>query len=199
MQTKFNPNEKLTNIKGKEYLEVKWRIVWFREDHPDWSIETEVVERGQGWALMKASVKNAEGKVVATAHKAETKQGFGDYLEKAETGSIGRALALCGYGTQFTGEELAEGSRIVDAPVDQITGHANGELATSRQVQKLGQLMSTRLKLREPNERHAWIKEQINVEVNDLTELTKRDASELIAGIIGDLQDAESKHQEDWI
>jgi hypothetical protein len=38
-------------------------------------------------------------------------------MEKAETGAIGRALALIGYGTQFCADELDEGDRIVDAPV----------------------------------------------------------------------------------
>ena len=39
-------------------------------------------------------------------------------MEKAETGSIGRALALLGYGTQFCADELDEGDRIVDAPAE---------------------------------------------------------------------------------
>lgn len=63
----------LLNLRGKQYLEVKFRLVWFREEHPD-------------------------------------------FIEKAETGSIGRALALIGYGTQFCADELDEGKRIVDAP-----------------------------------------------------------------------------------
>ena len=66
---------------------------------------------------MKATIKNKEGQILAQGHKAENKASFSDYLEKAETGAIGRALALCGYGTQFTGDELDEGKRIVDAPV----------------------------------------------------------------------------------
>jgi len=36
----------LLNLRGREYLEVKYRLVWFREDHPDWSIETELVSYG---------------------------------------------------------------------------------------------------------------------------------------------------------
>ncbi len=38
------------------------------------------------------------------------------HLEKSETGAIGRALALCGFGTQFT-PELDEGERLADSPL----------------------------------------------------------------------------------
>ncbi len=31
----------ILNLRGRDYLEVKYRLVWFREEHPDWSIETE--------------------------------------------------------------------------------------------------------------------------------------------------------------
>lgn len=113
----FNPTEHLTQIKGKDYLEVKWRLVWFRKEHPDWSIQTHVEDRGDGWALMKAVIRDDNQRILATGYKSETKKGFPDYLEKAETGAIGRALALLGYGTQFA-PELEEGERIVDSPVD---------------------------------------------------------------------------------
>ena len=33
----FNPNEHMMKLKGKDYLQVMWRLVWFREDHPDWA------------------------------------------------------------------------------------------------------------------------------------------------------------------
>lgn len=107
----------LLNLRGKEYLEVKYRLVWFREDHADWAIETELLSVTDQSAYARATVKDQEGRVIATSHKFETKQGFPDFIEKAETGAIGRALALIGYGTQFCADELDEGSRIVDAPV----------------------------------------------------------------------------------
>lgn len=107
----------LISLKGKEYLEVKYRLVWFREDHPDWSLETELILLNESDCHAKCVVKDATGRVIATAHKHENKNGFVDFSEKAETGSIGRALALCGYGTQFCAAELDEGPRIVDAPV----------------------------------------------------------------------------------
>lgn len=112
----FNPQNHLTDIHGKDYLEVKWRLVWFREEHPTWPIITQVTERGDGWAIVKAAVKNDDGEIVATAHKSDTKNNFPDYLEKAETGAIGRALAMIGYGTQFA-PDIEEGDRLADSPV----------------------------------------------------------------------------------
>lgn len=116
LSSNFEPANHLTKIKGKDYLEVKWRLVWFRKEKPEWTIETEIAERGDGWVVMKAFIKNDKGKIIATGHKAETKTGFADYLEKAETGAVGRALAMVGYGTQFA-PDFEEENRIVDAPV----------------------------------------------------------------------------------
>lgn len=108
----------LLNLRGREYLEVKYRLVWFREDHPDWAIETELLSVNENSAYARAAIKDDQGRIIATSHKFETKKGFPDFIEKAETGAIGRALALIGYGTQFCADELDEGERIVDAPVD---------------------------------------------------------------------------------
>lgn len=112
----------LLSLRGKEYLEVKYRLVWFREEHPDWSIETEILSVTENSAYARATIRDETGRIIATSHKYETKQGFPDFIEKAETGSIGRALALIGYGTQFCADELDEGERIVDAPVERKSG-----------------------------------------------------------------------------
>ncbi len=116
----FDPKAHLTDIKGKDYLEVKWRLVWFREEHPEGQIRTEAVEITENHAIFKATVSYEEVGGVQTAigmgHKSETPEGFPDYIEKAETGAIGRALAALGYGTQFA-PELEEGERLADSPV----------------------------------------------------------------------------------
>src|SRR5579885_3457777 len=143
----FNPNEHLIQIKGRngsaDYLPVQWRLVWFRSLCPDGTIETEIVhldldreteeesyvwnsetrrsekvtKRARGFAVFRAVVKDGRGGI-AVGTKSERAVSFPDYIEKAETGAIGRALAALGYGTQFTGDEFDEQHRIVDAPVE---------------------------------------------------------------------------------
>src|SRR3954471_22139477 len=87
----------ILNLRGKDYLEVKYRLVWFREEHPHWSVQTEFISIAEQSACARASILNEEGRTLATSHKFQCLQGFPDFMEKAETGAIGRALALVGY------------------------------------------------------------------------------------------------------
>lgn len=102
-------------LKGKQYLQVMHRLVWFREEHPDWSIVTSFVQQTDQYSIARAEIHTPGGQIIATAHKREDAKHFPDHNEKSETGAIGRALALCGYGTQFA-PELDEEHRIVDSP-----------------------------------------------------------------------------------
>lgn len=111
------------NLKGKDYLQVAHRLVWMREEHPDWSILTEYVFQNEKSALAKATILDASGRIMAMSHKEESLVDFPlGYREKAETGAIGRALALCGYGTQFE-PDFDEGSRVVDGPLPPKVGN----------------------------------------------------------------------------
>jgi hypothetical protein len=110
----------LMDLKNKPYLQVAHRLVWFREEHPAGSIMTELVQVSDTACLAKATITLplSDGRmiIVAVGHKRESADNFGDFIEKAETGAIGRALAMAGYGTQFE-PELDEGERIVDSPM----------------------------------------------------------------------------------
>ena len=116
MTDKFNPQSKITKVQGKDYLTVQWRLVWFRSDHPKGTITTEVV----GDDLMKATILDSDGKVLATGHGSSKKAGVAKSrpFEGAETAAIGRALAHAGYGTQFAGDEFDEGDHLADSPVE---------------------------------------------------------------------------------
>jgi hypothetical protein len=108
-----------------DYLEVKWRLVWFRERCPHGSIRTEALSLDweQGVAIYKATVEDGDGGL-ATGTGTETRTRFEDFVEKAETRAVGRALAALGIGTQFVGAELSEGDHVADAPVAQPNGYA---------------------------------------------------------------------------
>ena len=135
----FNPSEHMMKLKGKDYLQVMWRLVWFREDKPLWSIDTAIQEADADHAVFKAVICDENGAVKSTGHGSESKRDFGDYLEKAETKAVGRALAMLGYGTQFTAQELDEGEWIVDSPVDR-SKQGSTEAAQEAGKKKLEQL-----------------------------------------------------------
>jgi hypothetical protein len=122
-ENKFDASKYLTKLKGKDYLEVKFRLQWLRTEQPDAVIDTKLMEHTFGeFALFKATVSIPE-KGMATGWGSETPRDFNDYIEKAETKAIGRALAALGYGTQFCEDhdfsanaQTAE-PKVVDSPV----------------------------------------------------------------------------------
>ncbi len=132
----FDPTRHFMTLKGKDYLEVKWRLVWLRSQHPTAHVETELVKLVEGAAIFRATVTlpplpvidPKTGEVLpgepwsgkATGYGMCGRDEFGDYLERAETAALGRALAALGFGTQFAGAELD--GRIVDSPVERQQG-----------------------------------------------------------------------------
>lgn len=133
----FNPNDHMMRLKGKDYLQVAWRLVWFRDEQdglPGYGLETELLEHGDDWAVFRCRITDRLGRVVSTGHGSESVKDFGDYLEKAETKAVGRALAMLGFGTQFAADELDEGERIVDSPVDRTPKGGGGFMTKAKVV-----------------------------------------------------------------
>jgi hypothetical protein len=129
----FDPSRYLMKLKGKDYLEVKWRLVWLRDVIPNAVIETELVKVGDKQAIFKAKVTDPLTGASATGWGSETESDFGDFLEKAETKAIGRALGALGFGTQFS-EDFdfgAEEGKVVDAPVGKPAGYTPKPSRTS--------------------------------------------------------------------
>ncbi len=174
----FDPSKYLTKVNGHDYLEVKWRLLWFRTDHPDGEIETELVEHRDGVAVFRARVR-IPGGGSATGWGSESAEDFPDYLEKAETKALGRALAALGYGTQFCPdyEFGAVDQRVVDTPIDtgRLVSRRTSGRATPRQLEYLRD-MARRLGMSD-EELESQAREQFGVA---LEELARQDASALI-------------------
>jgi hypothetical protein len=136
----FKPGDFTIDLNGKEYLPVAARVKWFRTIHPNGSIETTEVTvdldrpfpkgngKVYGYARFHATVRDADGHLLGQGTKTETAANFFDFVEKAETGAIGRALAASGFGTELD-QDLDEG-RIVDSPQGGRRGSNRGAKST---------------------------------------------------------------------
>lgn len=107
----FDPKPHLLNLKGKDYLPVAPRVAWLVNDEKSFVIKSEILRLEDTYAIVRATVTifDETGSVgrEACGTKREDKAHFPDFLEKAETGAVGRALALLGFGTLFA-QELDE-------------------------------------------------------------------------------------------
>ena len=100
-------------LKGKQYAEVKERVIAFRRVHPLGQIITEL-SFTDNYANCEAIIFNENGIMLAKGHAREyLKREFA--IEKAETSAIGRALGFCGFGIS-TSIASAEDVQEIDKP-----------------------------------------------------------------------------------
>ena len=107
------------------YMDVKFRLLWFRLHRPNGKVEPELVSVDDKSAVVCCKIFNdrsdASDQFVAKsyAQRFRSDEKFGDrFLEVAETAAVGRALASAGYGTQFCGAQDMLSGDMVDSPVD---------------------------------------------------------------------------------
>ena len=93
---------KTIKIKGKDYVEVNERIKHFRNNYPNFSLSSRIVEIDADTCIIKAEIRNESGDVVATGHAHEEKSaGYinkTSFVENCETSAWGRALGNFGIG-----------------------------------------------------------------------------------------------------
>ena len=93
---------KTINIHGKQYVEVKERIKYFRENFKDWSLTSEVIDLNEDRCVINATISNEKGRVIASGIAYESKGSSfinrTSFIENCETSAWGRALANIGIG-----------------------------------------------------------------------------------------------------
>jgi hypothetical protein len=117
--------DKAIDIKGKQYVQVSHRIIYFNETYPEGSIVTELISTPDAQTvIIKASVWPDRHRQFTGYSQATWGDGYinkTSALENAETSAVGRALAFMGIG-------------VIDsiASVDEVN-KANNKASTSGQ------------------------------------------------------------------
>ena len=95
---------KSVNIKGKNYVMVNERIIYFRtsEDYKGWSLTSEIITLNDDSCVIKGIVTDDKGIVRATGFAQEDRTSSminkTSFVENCETSAWGRALGCLGIG-----------------------------------------------------------------------------------------------------
>jgi len=95
---------KTINIKGKEYVTVNERLIYFRTNkrYDDWQIHEDVISVDSEGGIFKVTICDNNGIVRAQAHAQEDKNSSyinkTSFLENGFTSALGRALGYLGIG-----------------------------------------------------------------------------------------------------
>lgn len=117
---KANETIKTTDIKGKDYAEVNQRIKAFRMVYPQGGLPTEIISLANGVVIMKCTVLDDKGNVLATgtAYEKENSTFINktSYIENCETSAVGRALGMAGFGIDTS---VASAEEVQNAIINQ--------------------------------------------------------------------------------
>lgn len=170
---------KTINIKGKEYVTVNERIKAFRNTYKDYSLVTDIIEMSDNHCVMKASILDPQGKVVATGYARETvsKSPINKFafVENAETSAWGRALGNFGIGVDTSicsAEELLqkisqEETAKVELAIDALQKGEIDSCRSKEELVKVCQRISKELGKDEPKYRKSLVK-AYNTKLEDL-------------------------------
>jgi hypothetical protein len=111
------------DFKGKDYAPVSERVRAFRSIYPNGGITTQIISQTETDVIVKATVYDERGEVIATGHAFENKNSSntnrnGGMLMNCETSAVGRALGFLGIGTKngiATAEEIDSSEKIKEA------------------------------------------------------------------------------------
>lgn len=123
---------KTTNIKGKEYVEVNQRLLYFRKEskYEGWTIENDLVAVDSESCIIKATIKDNQGRVIASAHAQEDRTSSHinktSFVENCETSAVGRALAMLGIGIETSIASSNEVSMAIAKQDQEAKAPANG-------------------------------------------------------------------------
>ena len=109
---------KSVNIKGKEYITVNERLIYFRSqpNYKGWRISEDIISLDEKGGIFKVTITNQEGVEITNAHAQESKDtsyiNKTSMLENGFTSALGRALGYLGIGIDTS---IASADEVVNA------------------------------------------------------------------------------------
>jgi len=112
----------VVKIHGKDYKTVAYRVQEFREKHPDYGIDTEILSLTDTRIIIRARVIHPDGRIIGSGIAMEEEGSSTinrtSHVEVCETSAIGRALAAAMAG--FAGSASY-------ASADEVAGAISGQ------------------------------------------------------------------------
>lgn len=178
--------DKAIDIKGKKYVLVSDRIVYFNEEYSDGSIET-AYDLLDKMFIVKAVIRPHSDKPQKFTGLSQAIIGDGMVnktaaLENAETSAVGRALAMMGIG-------------VIDsiASVDEInkaTGSTGVNPATDKQINMLREIAQRITGLEDGEDLDKWIEKATGFNPHKLS-------TKAVFSVMNKLKDAQVQKQEE--
>jgi hypothetical protein len=109
---------KSVNIKGKEYITVNERLIYFRKQaiFKGWRIVEDLIDLNEKEGVFKVSIVDKDDNIIASAHAQEYRDSSyinkTSFLENGFTSALGRALGYLGIGIDTS---IASAEELVNA------------------------------------------------------------------------------------
>ena len=109
---------KSVNIKGKEYITVNERLIYFRKQaaFKGWRIVEDLIDLNEKEGVFKVSIVDVDDNIISTAHAQEYRDSSyinkSSFLENGFTSALGRALGYLGIGIDTS---IASAEELVNA------------------------------------------------------------------------------------
>jgi hypothetical protein len=177
-----------------QYATVEERLTQFWSDHPDGAVITEIAHREDNIIVFKAYIYfERGGDLVSTGFAEEVRDASPvnrtSFVENAETSAIGRGLANANYAMKKrpSREEMQKAQRTTTTTTNVLVNNSS-DLMSDAQRGTLGKLVVD-LKLNKKFVPYA--KEKLGRDITSVDEITKAEATLLIAAMIREKTESE--------
>jgi len=128
---------KTINIKGKEYITVNERLIYFRKEEvfTNWGIVESIVSLDDKEGIFKVEILDGDGDIIVSAHAQEYRDSSyinkTSFLENGFTSALGRALGYLGIGIDTS---IASAEEVQNAVKNQTSQQDQREWLTESQL-----------------------------------------------------------------